>query len=134
MRSQVIRMAFPVIAVALTGLVVGTSGSRDPQHASMHQTHLAFETSPDKAYLDQRLGHGGQPLADDTFAVIASEVQNIRAQTLASDPLDANQQWTFDGPTNIGGNGNDGGGRVTDVAVDPAHAGTVYIATAGGGI
>ncbi|MFN2581448.1 MAG: WD40/YVTN/BNR-like repeat-containing protein [Candidatus Dormibacteria bacterium] len=52
---------------------------------------------------------------------------------MAADPADANAPWTFVGPTHLGF-GNAGGGRIADLAVDPTHAGTVYAATAGGGV
>ena len=37
------------------------------------------------------------------------------------------RQWRFEGPTDIGG-------RVVDLALDPHKVGTVYVATAGGGV
>ena len=94
-------------------------------------------TVPDQAYLDERLGTGSQPLAADTFTNIGAQAQSIRALTAAGDPGDGNQRWTFDGPTNIDNphpQNSDGGGRVPDLAVDPHHPATVYIATASGGV
>jgi hypothetical protein len=140
MESKAVRVSVLLVPVALAGLVSTTVLSRPvQQHPSVRQGHLAFEAAPDQAYLDERFGPGSPPIAKDAFQVIGKEALGIRARTLASDPSDAGQQWSFDGPTNIdnphGANGSsDGGGRVTDVAVDPNHAGTVYIATATGGV
>jgi len=139
-RPNSVRLAVPLAAVALAG-VVSITASRPPavQHAAARQGHLSFEAAPDQAYLDERLGTGNHPLTQDAFTTIGQEALNIRAQTAASDLSDAMQQWQFQGPTNIDnphpGN-SDGGGRVPDVAVDPraGHGGTVYIATASGGI
>ncbi|MBV8195750.1 MAG: hypothetical protein JOY80_09510 [Candidatus Dormibacteraeota bacterium] len=94
-------------------------------------------TAPDQAYLDERLGTSNQPLAPETFTNIGRQAQSIKTLTAAQDPTDGNQQWNFEGPTNIDNPhppNTDGGGRVTDLAVDPHHAGTVYIASASGGV
>jgi hypothetical protein len=137
MRSQVVRLALPLAAMALAG-VVSTAAARPPaKHTPTKQAHLSFEGAPDQAFLDERFGPGTHPISQDAFQVIGQEAQGVRALTAAQDPSDANQQWTFDGPTNIDNphpQNSDGGGRVTDVAVDPNHAGTVYIATATGGL
>jgi len=137
MRSSAVRLAIPLAAVALAG-VISTAAGRPPHPAAVRQGHLAFEAAPDQAYLDERLA-GNHPLAQDAFQAIGQEALGVRARTLASDPSDANQQWQFNGPTNIGNPhpaNSDGGGRVPDLAVDPrpGHGATVYIATASGGI
>jgi len=127
-------------AIALASLVaVGVQARPAAVRTTAHQGHLQFEAAPDQAYLDKRLGTGNHPLSLDAFTVIGKEALNVRAHTLAANPSDAGQQWQFIGPTNIDnphgqGGSSDGGGRVTDVAVDPTHAGTVYIATATGGV
>ena len=87
----------------------------------------AAENAPGDDFLTERLLSGAHGLADNAFTVAGQEALQVRAQTAATDPADANATWTFDGPTNVGG-------RVADLAVDPAHAGTVYAATAGGGV
>ena len=141
MRSSPVIRGGSLAAVALASLfAVGVQARPAAERTNAHhQGHLQFETAPDQAYLDERLATGNHQLAQDAFTVIGEEAHTLRTRTLATDPGDAGQQWQFMGPTNIdnphgqGGN-SDGGGRVPDVAVDPLHPGTVYIATASGGI
>ncbi|MHB8508702.1 MAG: WD40/YVTN/BNR-like repeat-containing protein [Candidatus Dormibacteria bacterium] len=83
-------------------------GTDDPGDNNLAQ--LGSSTDPGAGYL----------------AALAQAGQNAR-RTAASNPDLANRGWKFAGPVNIGG-------RVTSVAVDAAHAGTVYIATASGGV
>src|SRR5437660_5124355 len=85
------------------------------------------EGAPGDDFLSERLLTGNRTLSPDAFTAAGQEALQVRAQTAATDPADANAAWTFDGPSDVGG-------RIADLAVDPAHAGTVYAATAGGGV
>jgi hypothetical protein len=138
-RATLIRVcslaAIAVSAVLSTSVLSQQQAPRPVRHPNADLAEAA--TVPDQAYLDERLNTGNHPLAQDAFTVIGQEAQGVRALTAAQDPTDANQQWAFDGPTNIDNphpQNNDGGGRIPDLAVDPNHPGTVYIATASGGV
>jgi len=96
--------------------------------------HREAESAPGDDYLNARLTTGNHLLADDAFTAAGQQAQQIIQQSALQDPSDANALWVSQGPTNIDGNNNDGGGRIPDLAVDPNHAGTVYVATAGGGV
>ncbi len=132
-RPAAIRFGVPFLAVALA---VGASLLAPSQHHALRATgHQAeAESAPGDEFLNQRVLTGKRAPSDDAFTVIGQEALSVRAHTALSDPADANAQWQWHGPTNIDGNSNDGGGRVADLAVDPNHAGTVYVATAGGGV
>ena len=66
---------------------------------------------------------GGYGHAGPTFA----QMQSARRQARKLAAFSVGGSWTVNGPTNIGG-------RVPDLAVDPAHANTLYVASAGGGV
>jgi photosystem II stability/assembly factor-like uncharacterized protein len=137
--SLVIRCGFVAALVVVS--VNGFVASRQPAPPRAVASHAAREveagTVPGDQFLNQHVLAGGQAIADDAFAVAGQQQQQVRAHTLAVGGLDASVQWQFVGPTNIDNNGgthHDGGGRVADIAVDPTHANTVYIGTAGGGL
>ena len=69
---------------------------------------------------------GGAPRADSYQSALrqASAASTVSA---TRDPALAADQWSFIGPVNIGG-------RITAVAVDRGHPGTIYISTASGGV
>jgi photosystem II stability/assembly factor-like uncharacterized protein len=84
-------------------------------------------TPPEDAFLTQRVTHGGIP---------AGALEKARSQAVrihkATVPSSSSAQsslptWQFVGPTNIGG-------RIVDIAVDPATAHTIYVAAATGGV
>jgi photosystem II stability/assembly factor-like uncharacterized protein len=81
---------------------------------------------PEDSYLFTRSVGGGQPSLAD-FAAVGRERADVLAATKAEAPALLDRRWRFQGPTNIGG-------RVVDLALDPKHVGTVYVATAGGGV
>ena len=123
------RSRYVSCAVLFGVLALACIASPRTPSAGAHRAAAAAEseTAPGDDYLNERLLTGGHPLADNAFAIAGQEALAVRAHTAATDPADATAQWTFQGPTNVGG-------RVADLAVDPAHAGTVYVATAGGGV
>src|SRR5438477_6085041 len=137
--SLVVRFgaAAALAVIAVNGFIAPRQAATPRASASHPGRQLEAETLPGDQFLNQHVVAGGQAIADDAFAFAGKQQQQVRARTLAADPIDASAQWQFVGPTNIDNNGgthNDGGGRVADVAVDPTHANTVYIGTAGGGV
>jgi hypothetical protein len=83
------------------------------------------ETGPEDGVLSERATKGGIPRAALDRA--AAQASAVAARTRAVAPELAAASWSFVGPRNIGG-------RVLDIAVDPATAGTLYAATATGGV
>lgn len=75
-------------------------------------------------FLAQRGGTALDPAAGANARAAAAEA---RARTAATDPALAEAPWTRMGPNNIGG-------RILDLALDPADVDTIYAATAGGGV
>jgi hypothetical protein len=139
MRGYRVVISGVVAMVALTSMALGA-----PVHPSAaHVPAVAGDgdgggqTAPGDDFLTSRLLTGNRTPSADAFRVVGQEAQALSVQSASADPTDANAQWTFQGPTNIDNNGaphTDGGGRIPDLAVDPKHAGTVYVATAGGGL
>ncbi len=87
------------------------------------------DDSPDDGFLNSRIlgGKNASTPSAKAFVAAGHAARVLRRSTRVSDSSDANAQWKFIGPSNVGG-------RVTDLAVDPTHPGTVYVATAGGGV
>src|SRR4051794_27065451 len=72
---------------------------------------------------------GSDPNANfaDLFEQAAARSASIGRTTARVDPAAPGAAWQFQGPSSIGG-------RVLDIAVDPAQQDTIYIATATGGV
>lgn len=64
----------------------------------------------------------GDPITTAGLQAAAAQARNVSLQ-----PASPTAQWDFVGPTNIGG-------RLTDIALDPTQANTLFIATATGGV
>jgi photosystem II stability/assembly factor-like uncharacterized protein len=88
------------------------------------------KTPPEDAFLTQRVVHGGIPAGAMERARAQVSRARAAARRAAPDQLAAQvaaAKWQFVGPRNVGG-------RVVDVAVDPVHPDTIYVAAATGGI
>ncbi len=83
------------------------------------------ETAPEDWYLSQRVASGAIPAGAPERA--RQQADTIAAASLRQDAPLAAARWVAQGPTNIGG-------RVIDAVADPAHAGTVFVAAATGGV
>ena len=79
---------------------------------------------PDDYFLFQRSTGGKLPSTAD-FNRAVRQAQAIRAASAGSTATD--EPWALEGPTNVGG-------RLTDLAIDPADPDTVYVAAATGGV
>jgi photosystem II stability/assembly factor-like uncharacterized protein len=75
----------------------------------------------------QRTGAPGEPVPAGAYTAAVAQAQRLGRETAAADPRLAAMPWTSMGPSNIGG-------RVLDVAIDPRTDGTVFIASASGGV
>lgn len=134
-RDRAVLLGVPLAAVAFAA-GVSLAAPQHMQHRAAAGS-VEADAAPGQEFLDERLLTGDRAPADDAFRVIGQEALGVRAQTTAQDPSDAAAAWQWLGPSNVDNPhpaSNDGGGRVPDLAVDPKHAGTVYVATAGGGI
>jgi len=137
-----IGVVLAVTAIATTGstpLVDTDQTIGESQHeAEEADEHEAEEAAKAEEEEEEEEGEGPAG-SDQWFAAqrnypfgaldIGRMHQNARAQAdaLATRTSLAAGAWTSLGPTNIGG-------RVTDVAVDPAHANTVFAGVATGGV
>ena len=79
---------------------------------------------PDDYFLFQRSTGGKLPSTGD-FTRAVRQAGEVRAATAAA--AGAEPAWALEGPTNVGG-------RLTDLAIDPADPDTVYVAAATGGV
>jgi photosystem II stability/assembly factor-like uncharacterized protein len=62
-----------------------------------------------------------------SFALVGRQRAGVAAATKREAPQLLTPSWRFEGPTDIGG-------RVTDLALEPGRSGSVFVATAGGGV
>jgi photosystem II stability/assembly factor-like uncharacterized protein len=81
---------------------------------------------PEDSYLFTRSVSGAPP-SMASFTAVGRERGEILAATRREAPALLDEKWRLQGPTNIGG-------RVVDLALNPKRVGTVYVATAGGGV
>ncbi|HEX9376372.1 MAG TPA: glycosyl hydrolase [Actinomycetota bacterium] len=102
------------------------SGIRGSLGAILHAEAEGLEDGTPEDWVLAQRSSGGTP-SIRAFNEASNESAAIGRETRQTAPKVARAQWTFLGPTNIGG-------RVLDIAVDPAHADTVFIATATGGV
>jgi hypothetical protein len=68
-----------------------------------------------------------EAIAGGAFRRATAAAEVLAKRTSLAAPTIASTQWRLVGPTSVGG-------RVLDIAVDPVEAGTVYAATANGGV
>ena len=87
--------------------------------------HEGKESPPEDWFITQRVTHGGIPTG--ALEKAGAQAAALTLITGQSDSQSATARWKFVGPTNIGG-------RVVDIAVDPATADTIYVAAATGGV
>jgi hypothetical protein len=83
------------------------------------------ETPPEDWFITQRVTFGGIPPGALEKAAAQAAALSLTSEGPGSQPAAA--RWKFFGPTNIGG-------RVVDIAVDPATSDTIYVAAATGGV
>src|SRR5262245_37811539 len=83
------------------------------------------ESPPEDWFIAQRVTHGGIPAGALEKAAAQAAALSLTGQGPGSEAAAA--RWRFAGPTNIGG-------RVVDIAVDPAASDTIYVAAATGGV
>ncbi|MGH3355261.1 MAG: hypothetical protein ACRDOJ_05150, partial [Nocardioidaceae bacterium] len=110
-----------------TALAVSGLSTAPPESERSAVEPAAVESvvrhEPGEAMLTQRVGTGVPRGAYQRAAAQARQV----ATAVSVRQAPARFSWRPDGPTNIGG-------RLVDVALDPADRDTVYVAAAGGGV
>src|SRR4051812_6194610 len=124
-----VRFALAIgVSVALAAAGAATISRPDRSQPSRHAGSFEAESSlgPEDSYLFTRSVSGGAPSPGEA-RVVAGQRAAVLAATRREAPRLLARRWHFAGPTNIGG-------RVVDLALDPHRVGTVYVATAGGGV
>jgi photosystem II stability/assembly factor-like uncharacterized protein len=112
--------------VALALLSLGRSFEAQQQHNRNRERERDAKTPPEDSFLTQRVTHGGIPVG--ALKKARAQATRLKASRASStDEQSSVATWQFVGPTNIGG-------RIVDIAVDPAAADTIYVAAATGGI
>ena len=126
------RMAMSTVLSALMLLAVTAALPRAPgEHGrSGHGVSARSQEGddvlgPEEGYL---FSHSALAAPNaQSFTVAARQRAAVAAATRREAPQLLANSWRFEGPTNIGG-------RVTDLALQPGHTGSVFVATAGGGV
>ncbi len=116
-------------ALAAVGAGAGSWRDAGPASGGARQEALAEARElqePADAMLARQLS-GARAVPSDVFARAAAAGRRLEARTAATAPGVAAAPWTFVGPTNIGG-------RILDLALDPAKPNTLYAAAASGGV
>src|SRR4051812_48428240 len=123
------RKLLAVLIVAAFGAIAAFAAhpSVRPQAPVAGENEAAELQEPADALLARELYGSGANVPSDVFPQAQAQARALGARTRAVDPSLAAAQWQLVGPTNIGG-------RVLDIAVDPAAADTIFMASAGGGV
>jgi hypothetical protein len=117
--APLVAVALALAAMALIRVERGTPRRRPPERSER-------ETGgPEDWMLSQRVIPNGIPAGALERAAV--QARKVRATTSRTDPSLAQASWKPLGPSNIGG-------RIVDAVVDPAHADTLYVAAATGGV
>ena len=125
------RRRLVAVAVSLCSLsALSVVADRGTPIADRDARSGAFEVEnslgPEDSYLFTR-SMGEAPVDLASFRIAGRQRADVLAATRQEAPALLQQRWRFEGPTNIGG-------RVVDLALDPHRVGTVYVATATGGV
>ncbi|HEX5598625.1 MAG TPA: glycosyl hydrolase [Micromonosporaceae bacterium] len=108
-------------------LVASLASARGGPESLATNTPTGPMELPDEWMTAQRLSDGSTELSAAKYAKARGEANQLAAHTRnVYRPL-AEQNWSFFGPTNIGG-------RVVDIAVDPQVPDQLFIAAASGGL
>lgn len=121
MRLPVVSM---VVAATLSvggGTVAVMSSSSDT--SNVRDRAEAIEHEPGQDMLTQRVGNG---VPADAYEQALTQAANVPA-ALSVQANPSQSGWHLEGPTNVGG-------RLVDIALDPADPSTVYAAAASGGV
>ncbi|MGH2750154.1 MAG: WD40/YVTN/BNR-like repeat-containing protein [Actinomycetota bacterium] len=123
MRTRVLgALAVVCLVATLVGVALADRGATPPRRA----TNAA--PLPKHVPGDFMLSRSGeQKVPANAFERAVAQADRIEAKTERQAPGLARRAWQTQGPTNIGG-------RVTDVAIDPNRADTIYVAAASGGV
>ncbi len=124
-------LGLPVVALALTpSAYPGADPARSaPARPLAGVTAAGLDAALDPAVDpgDAMLSRVGGTVPTGAFARASAQARASAVRTAAVEPGLAKATWQLKGPTNIGG-------RVLDVVVDPKKTGSVWVATASGGV
>ena len=124
---RVFIVSAPLLIAAGALAVVALRQSPGGRHDRDREHDREIMSPPEDSFLTQRVTHGGIPVgALEKARTQATHIQKA-ARAFSTNQQSSVARWQFVGPTNIGG-------RVVDIAVDPAAADTIYIAAATGGV
>ncbi len=114
-------------AVFLWATLGGPGDRRGSPAAQREAEEESAELTEPIAAMLQRQFSGDDVAPTDVFPRAARRARAIGRYTARVAPAVARAEWELAGPTNIGG-------RVLDIAVDPALSDTIYVAAASGGV
>jgi hypothetical protein len=120
MRKLVVLLLICVIGGAAAGFALHAFGSSPARSDARSEKFDGGQDETDPGVLNSIREAGG-------LHRNVTRAQIRRAQNQAADITSTSTSWEYAGANNIGG-------RVTDVVVDPAHANTVFVSSAGGGV
>src|SRR3954453_17417491 len=123
------RKLLAVLIVAALGAIAAFAAhpSVRPQAPVAEEHEGAALQEPSDVLLSRELFGSDTSDPAEVSRRAQAQARELGARTRAVDPSLAAAQWQLVGPTNVGG-------RVLDIAVDPAAADTIFIASAGGGV
>ncbi|HEU5160297.1 MAG TPA: hypothetical protein VFU43_25085 [Streptosporangiaceae bacterium] len=122
--SLILAVLSPVRAGARAAAIGEECEEEEVKAAKAASTRLLEDEEPE---LCGPLAPGEWKVLQDTSGGIGLPARALVDAGAQADRIPAIGRWTSEGPTNIGG-------RVTGVAVDPAHADTVFLTAASGGV
>lgn len=113
-----------LVALALLGSVRLAS---PPPEADVAPQLAAGPLSEPQDWMNRQRAFPADTVEFGAFERAAEQAAALGRRTAGEDPALAGAAWELRGPTNVGA-------RVSDLAIDPNNADTVYIAAASGGV
>ncbi len=120
------RLAIATVALMVLGTVAAIKVPDSPAPAGPLPTFQGPSFGPDDWILAQR-SYKDEPIPLLAYENAVDEAIALRQATRRSDGPISSTEWRYEGPDGVGG-------RVSDLAIDPAAPNTLYMAAATGGI
>ena len=112
---------------APTGTPTGPGSGASAAARALAVTASGLDAAQDRDPGDAMLSRTNGTVPVGAWQRASAQARASAVRTRAAEPTLASAAWQLKGPTNIGG-------RVLDVVVDPKKIGSVYLATASGGV
>jgi len=119
-------LTFGTVGVPLASQIAQAVGLDDPAPGDEAGEAEDEEGIGREIFLDPRQAPG-EPIVSGDLQTAAEQAAAVEALTVRELPGLLNSEWSFAGPSNVGG-------RVTDIAPDPTASGTVFVAVATAGL